>query len=88
LSRHPDETLDCATSRAKAVAQQRLATERRVAEEAGAAFVDPTPWLCSVDTCPVVIGRYLVLRDQHHLATPFSAALARRLEAALPAPGH
>lgn len=87
LSRHTDETLDCATSRAEAVAHERLDMEHRVAEGVGATFVDPTPWLCSADTCPVVIGRYLVLRDQHHLATPFAAALARRLEVALPAPG-
>ena len=43
----------------------------------GATFVDPTAWACPTDPCPVVIGRYLVFRAQHHLATPFVTALPR-----------
>jgi hypothetical protein len=33
-----------------------------------------------------VIGNYLVLRDNHHLTTPFATALAREMLAALPPP--
>jgi peptidoglycan/LPS O-acetylase OafA/YrhL len=86
LSRHPDNTLACATSRILAVAETRLESEREVAVKGSATFIDPTPWLCSVETCPVVIGRYLVLRDGHHLTTPFASALARRLSSVLPSP--
>jgi len=35
---------------------------------------------------PNTFGSYLVFRDSHHLTTPFSTALARRLLAALPPP--
>ncbi len=87
LSRHLDDSLACATPRSKAVDLDRLGLDRAAADAAGAAFVDPTPWLCSPDTCPVVIGRYLVFRDPHHLTTPFAASLARRLEVALAVPG-
>jgi hypothetical protein len=33
-----------------------------------------------------VIGRYLVYRDTHHLATPYVVALREHLAAALPMP--
>ena len=64
-----------------------LRVEAGLAERAGATFVDPTDWACPTDPCPVVIGRYLVFRDQHHLATPFVTALRTKLAAALPLPG-
>ena len=62
-----------------------LATEAAVARDGGAAFVDPTGWACPTDPCPAVIGRFLVYRDQHHLATPYVIALRDRLAAAMPA---
>ena len=37
--------------------------------------------------CATVVGRYLVYRDQHHLATPYVIALRDRLAAALPDQG-
>jgi len=56
-----------------------------VAAAAGADFIDPSPWICPSEPCPVVIGSYLVFRDNHHLTTAFSTALSRRLLDALPA---
>ena len=44
-----------------------------------------TGWACPTDPCPSVIGRFLVYRDQHHLATPYVVALRDRLAGALPA---
>jgi hypothetical protein len=79
LSRHPDDVLACATETAMAVDRSWLAGEAGVAAAAGARFLDPTDLLCSPDACPAVIGRYLVQRDEHHLATPFAASLADRL---------
>jgi peptidoglycan/LPS O-acetylase OafA/YrhL len=88
LSAHLHDSLACATPRSKAVDAARTEADRAAASRAGATFVDPTPWLCSADTCPVVRGRYLVFRDTHHLTTTFSAALSRRLGLALPALGQ
>ncbi|MEO5940120.1 MAG: SGNH hydrolase domain-containing protein, partial [Candidatus Limnocylindrales bacterium] len=84
LSKHLDDVLACATPFAAAVDMKRTAADRGLAAAAGATFVDPTSWVCPSDPCPVVIGSYLVFRDAHHLTTPFSTALARRLLAALP----
>jgi peptidoglycan/LPS O-acetylase OafA/YrhL len=87
LSQHLDHVLACAEPRAQVVDLAWLAVEEGLAAQAGATFVDPTAWACPTDPCPVVIGRYLVFRDQHHLATPFVTALRAKLVAALPPPG-
>jgi peptidoglycan/LPS O-acetylase OafA/YrhL len=84
LSEHLDDVRACATERSRALDPVWLAAEQSTATSAGATFVDPQPWVCPADPCPVVIARYLVYRDTHHLATPFSTALAPRLQAALP----
>jgi hypothetical protein len=86
LSKHPDDSLACATPMADAIAPVRLAAERAAAAAAGAVYVDPTPWVCPSDPCPVVIGRYLVYRDHQHLTATFAAALAGALVAVLPLP--
>ena len=86
LSAHPDSVLACATPVATAIDAAWVAEEGSVARHAGAAFVDPTVWVCPTGPCPAVIGRYIVYRDTHHLATPFVAALASRLRDRLPAP--
>ena len=49
----------------------------------GADVVDPTPWLCWQDLCPVVIGGTLSYRDTDHLTTEYAAALAGALGRAL-----
>ena len=86
LSSHLDDALSCATARQDAVEGDWLEEQQGVAEAEGAAFVDPTPWVCPVDPCPAVIGRYLVYRDTHHLTTTYAMALRNRLAAALPVP--
>jgi len=46
-------------------------------------FVDPTAWLCPSDPCPVVIGRFLVYRDEHHMTVTFAESLAPYIDRAL-----
>ncbi|MEV7430538.1 acyltransferase family protein [Nocardioides sp. NPDC092400] len=53
------------------------------ARVAGAEVVDPTPWLCYQDLCPVVIGGTLSYRDTDHLTTEYAASLAGPLGRAL-----
>jgi peptidoglycan/LPS O-acetylase OafA/YrhL len=84
LSAHLDDRLACATPAGQAISPARLALEARVASAAGVTFVDPTPWICPTDPCPVVIDRWLVYRDGGHIATAFSRALAPYLERSLP----
>ena len=84
LSENPGSVLACATPVDRAVDAAWLATEAAVAEKADATYIDPTAWVCPTGPCPAVIGRFLVYRDTHHLATPFAAALASRLAGRLP----
>jgi peptidoglycan/LPS O-acetylase OafA/YrhL len=86
LSAHLDDTLACSEPRARMVDARWLATEARIAADRGAVLVDPTNWACPTDPCATVVGRYLVYRDGHHLATPYVVALRDRLAAALPDP--
>ena len=74
----------CATPLAETMDPARRAATTRAAALSGATFVDPTRWICPTEPCPAVIGNFLVLRDEHHLAPPFARALASRLAAALP----
>ncbi len=84
LSDHLDDALACATPTSEALAPAWLANERAVSAEAGATFIDPSPWLCPTEPCPAIIGRVLVYRDGHHMTTPFASALAPYLEPLLP----
>ncbi len=45
--------------------------------------VDPTPWICYQDDCPVVVGGTLSYRDTDHLTTEYAASLANPLGTAL-----
>ena len=85
LSKHADDVRDCATPRAKSVDERWRQLERDVAASTGAAYVDPTDWVCPSDPCPPVISSRLVFRDEHHLSTPFVEFLTPRLAAALAA---
>jgi peptidoglycan/LPS O-acetylase OafA/YrhL len=83
LARHVADALACATPWAEAVSP-RLAADRSLSATLGVDYVDPTPWVCPSDPCPVVIDRYAVFRDAGHLTVPFALALAPYLDAALP----
>ncbi len=88
LSAHLDDVLACTEPRADMVDEAWLEAERAIAANHGGWFVDPTNWACPTDPCTAVIGRYLVYRDDHHLATPYVVALRERLAAALPELGR
>ena len=83
LSEHVDETLACATSLEQAMDPTWTAGEAGAAGRVGATFVDPSSWVCPSSPCPAVIGAFMVLRDEHHLTTPFASALAGRLWTAI-----
>jgi hypothetical protein len=49
----------------------------------GVTVIDPTRWLCTARTCPVIVGNLLVYRDESHLPTAYSTLLAPLLSAEL-----
>jgi peptidoglycan/LPS O-acetylase OafA/YrhL len=83
LSGHLDDASACATARADAVRPDRVSGEVAAARAHHATFVDTTDWFCTPETCPVVIGDLLVLRDETHLTPPMAEFLTPLLAAAL-----
>jgi hypothetical protein len=61
----------------------RRSADRQAANSAGAAYVDPTPWVCTPGGCPPIVGNLLVYRDEQHLTVEYSTWIAPLLEAAL-----
>ena len=84
LSAHLDDMLACATPAKIATLPRRAATEARVSEQVGTTFIDPTPWICPSDPCPVIINRFLVYRNGGHIATAFARGLAPYVAEQLP----
>jgi peptidoglycan/LPS O-acetylase OafA/YrhL len=75
---------DCAEPRDRALHGTRRLALTDAARAAGAALIDPAPWLCAPDgICPVLAGNTLVYRDDSHIAEGFAAALAPVLGARL-----
>ena len=86
LSGHRDDMFQCATPRSTAVVGVVLDAEAAAAKADGATYIDPSPWVCPTDPCPVVLGRFLVYRDGEHLANTFTASLSPELLDQLPVP--
>ena len=87
LSANASDIGACGSSLEQAI---RVPSRRRVVADAvsgaGATVIDPTSWLCTSKTCPPVIGNLLVYRDNSHMTTAYSAALAPVLAEKLPLP--
>jgi hypothetical protein len=82
---HPTSLGACARPPGRAVLQPlRRQVVAHVTAEAGATVIDPIPWFCAPQVCPVVVGNVLVYRDDSHMTTAYSAALAGILGSQLP----
>jgi hypothetical protein len=46
-------------------------------------WIDPIPWFCSPIACPVVVGHFLLYRDNTHMTPPWSRFIAPVLRASL-----
>lgn len=63
----------------------RRAGTAAAAAGAGATVISPQAWFCGPQSCPPVIGQFLVYSDNSHMTATYSAALAPLLEQQLPA---
>ena len=87
LAEHPEDASTCVGDLDESVYKPDRREElMQAVGDAGAAVVDPVPWLCDVEqgTCPVVVGNLLVYRDSNHLSARFVAELAPQVAAAIP----
>jgi peptidoglycan/LPS O-acetylase OafA/YrhL len=88
LSDHPHDVHRCdrPVSRAVSVPRRRAMVAAAVARE-GVLVVDPLPWFCTTETCPVVVGNTLVYKDGSHMTTAYAEALVPVLRERLPDAG-
>ena len=75
LEDHP-KILDCSANRSLAVSTE---VQRQAVEIAGGRYIDMTDYICTEEVCPAVVGSLLVWRDNSHLSTRYSRALAPAL---------
>ncbi|GAA2130622.1 acyltransferase family protein [Glycomyces algeriensis] len=88
LAEHSDNVTECVVDVEAATTrpERRAAAIETIEAETDATVVDPIPWMCDVqnDTCPVVVGNFLVYRDGNHLSPRFVAELTPQVAAAIP----
>ena len=87
LAANESAALKCATAASEAVSADENKADLDAAQQAGAGYVNLTPWLCTEELCPAIIGHYLAYRDQRHITSTFAEALSPVLEQAI-AIGH
>jgi hypothetical protein len=75
--------LKCATSASEAISIDEQRADLDAARQAGAGYVNITPWLCTTDVCPAIVGNYLAYHDQDHLTTTFTKSLVPVLQQTL-----
>jgi len=82
VSANLSDVTDCIRDRADADRAPLLKAEREAAAANGAEFVAVSDWLCSDESCPVILGNLLLYRDDNHITATASRYLSPLLEAA------
>jgi hypothetical protein len=83
LAAHPSSALKCATKTATAVPADEEQAARDGAHRGGAGYVSLTPWLCTVDLCPSIVGHYAAYQDQFHITGTYARALMPLVQRAI-----
>jgi hypothetical protein len=87
LALHQDDVETCLREAPyELTALQRRAAAVAAQRSAGATVVDTERWFCVDGTCPPIVDRLLVFRDQHHISTPYATYLSGVLGRALDRP--
>lgn len=82
LSQHGADLGDCLLT-AKKRPGELQAEFGRIADSAGAEYVDVRRWFCVKRKCPSVIGTYVPMRDKDHVTVEYARALAEPVGRAL-----
>ena len=83
LSAHLSNAVACLSSRSDAVNAAGVRAERQAVLGAGGSYLDITPWLCTQQSCAVMVGNLLAYRDDNHLSTTFTRWVSPVLGSAL-----
>ncbi len=83
LAAHFSSALKCATKTPTAVPGHEKESALYGAQQAGAGYVDLTPWLCTAELCPAIIGHYVAYQDQYHITGTYAQALMPLVQKAI-----
>jgi peptidoglycan/LPS O-acetylase OafA/YrhL len=83
LAAHPSSALKCATKTATAAPADEQQAALDGAQQAGAGYVNLTPWLCTADLCPAIVGHYAAYQDQFHITGTYAQALMPLVQQAI-----
>ncbi len=75
--------LGACSSAPQAFAEQLADVSVNSATRSGVPIIDPRPWICFDDTCPMVVGSTVAYRDVDHLTVTYVAELVGELQRAL-----
>ena len=77
ITANPDDyEAACASNLEEGILDDPLLEAAKSSDDPRISIIDPIPYMCDDDSCPVVIGGVLVYRDQHHLTVLFAETLA------------
>lgn len=83
LAVHPTVVQDCAVSNPNGAAPGQEQAEERATSLAHDLYINPTPWLCTRQTCSPVIGDNIVYWDAAHVSVKYAAYLSGVMGSAL-----
>jgi hypothetical protein len=83
LAANGASALKCVTPASAAIQADEQQAGLDAARQSGASYVNLTPWLCTTDVCPAIVGHYLAYRDQNHLTSTYTQALVPVLQKAV-----
>jgi hypothetical protein len=84
ISAHIADVFPCTVARRKAFLWPNIRRrELELAKAEGVVGIDPAPWFCTPDRCPVITDNMLMFRDSQHIMPQWSAFLAPLLEGSL-----
>jgi peptidoglycan/LPS O-acetylase OafA/YrhL len=83
LAAHPTSALKCATKTTTAAPADEQQAALDAAQQAGAGYVNLTPWLCTADLCPAIVGHYVAYQDQYHITGTYAQALMPLVQQAI-----
>jgi peptidoglycan/LPS O-acetylase OafA/YrhL len=69
----------CTVPRRRLVSSAYEELEHRTTAASGADLIPTIPWLCRADSCPLILGDYLVYRNNGHLTATITTVLAQQL---------
>ena len=84
LSAHVDDAVQCTQPiQSNVYVPAGADAEQQVVRDAGGAYVNVEPWMCTPTTCAVMVGNILVYRDDNHLTDTFARWLTPLMGARL-----